>query len=488
MAGRLHLSGVVDVDFLILRMLPHPLAPLVRTVCSSWASAIPRYGLSADRDDDDYVADDLALYLAGQGCLHSLMWICQCDAPFGLVVSFLSRLIMHGKPEYLEWALDVSGRFQRITEEDAVFVCNLIAHQGKLDLLDWALSRKDFGRPAMVEISQHGCAAAISWALKRGVSCSSGAYASVVMSNDVNLLDSLWNHEVLLPARNPYCVFDATLPESVAAETGNIAALRWLNSKTTYHIDRRSATEFAASAGHMEVLHWLADNNLLYTEDVGPCVGAARSNHQEILRWLHYDRRCPWDSTVADAAAENGHLLLLCWLCSQNCPYDVHRVMNRGIWGGCIHIMEWAMTNGGLWDQHALLQAALYGRLEALRWCRAHGARWDEHICSIVCRAGQNVVLRWLLSEEGGARELLDETCIWVASLNGHLRTVKILVGAGCPMGADAIRFALANRHFKVVDFLHGKGCPLPDTKSTIDHTPTSASGLTTVSDWPYSD
>lgn len=51
-----------------------------------------------------------------------------------------------------------------------------------------------------------------------------------------------------------------------------------------------------ARGGHLEVLQWLRSEECPYDE--GACRAAARSGHLEVLQWLRSDDECPWDIIV----------------------------------------------------------------------------------------------------------------------------------------------------------------------------------------------
>lgn len=484
---RLGLSGIADVDMLILCLLPDALAPLLRTVCSSWASSIPRHGLSPDRDDYDYIPEDLPLYLAEQGLFSSLKWLSRCAAPFGDTIPFLSKLVMHGKPKYLEWALDASGRFHRITEEDAISVCNLMARWGKLDLLDWALSRDDFGKCAMVGISEFGHATSIVWALIHGVPCSWRAYTTAAEYDDIDLLYLLSAYAIPLSPPDGVTINDRERPEYAAAKSGSIAVLEWLRSLPCYFIRPHPPTIAAAAAGHMEVLRWLAKNKLLHTRDPLPCILAARYDNREILRWMHFDKGCPWHEAIASEAARSGHSSLFFWLYSQGCPYKLQDVMSCATNSAHTDIIEWCVSKGARWDPLSLNRAAESGHLETLRWCRARGALWDENICKSAVCGNQIAVLRWLVSEEGGARNLLDPGCVASASRRGQIKVVKILVRAGCPMNSEAIQVASQNGDLNIVRLLSEEGCPMPRFGISLVPILIGTAKTFMILDWLYS-
>ena len=67
---------------------------------------------------------------------------------------------------------------------------------------------------------------------------------------------------------------------------------------------------FAAMNGHLEILKWARTNQCPWNEDT--CACAAKNGHLEILKWARANQ-CPWDEETCRRAANNGHL---------GCPWD----------------------------------------------------------------------------------------------------------------------------------------------------------------------
>ena len=83
-----------------------------------------------------------------------------------------------------------------------------------------------------------------------------------------------------------------------------------------------------------------------------------------------------FDLTMALAAAEDGHLELVQWLCGEG-GFDVDgRGMNSAAWHGHLEVVKWLRGEGCPWSRHVCYWAVRNGHLEVLRWARANGCPW----------------------------------------------------------------------------------------------------------------
>ena len=124
--------------------------------------------------------------------------------------------------------------------------------------------------------------------------------------------------------------------------------------------------------------------------------------------WQHCSHY--WRTLIIDyflhlllASAENGHLELLKWCRSNQCPWH---------WETCRY-------------------AAACGHLEVLKWCRVNGCQWDEKVCT-------------------------------AASKNGHLELLKWARLNGCPWDKITYENRVENRNPALVRYLEDEGCPRP--------------------------
>jgi len=83
------------------------------------------------------------------------------------------------------------------------------------------------------------------------------------------------------------------------------------------------------------------------------CSGAAVGGHLDLLRWAH-SMECPWDESTCAAAAL----------------------------GGRVDVIEFARSKGCPWNSWSCCQAAMGGHLDVLQFLRRNGCPWCEETCA----------------------------------------------------------------------------------------------------------
>jgi len=79
------------------------------------------------------------------------------------------------------------------------------------------------------------------------------------------------------------------------------------------------------------------------------------------------DLSFPW---TCEAAAQRGDLVMLQWLRSQGCPWDVE-TCNNAAKEGHFEVLQWARSQGCPWEPDTCWEAAVHGHLDILRWLRS---------------------------------------------------------------------------------------------------------------------
>jgi len=82
----------------------------------------------------------------------------------------------------------------------------------------------------------------------------------------------------------------------------------------------------AARNGHLDILQWARTNDCPWNK--WTCSNAARNGHLEILQWTR-KHGCPWSRWTCIYAARNGHLEILQWAIANGCDHNNVEVNKR---------------------------------------------------------------------------------------------------------------------------------------------------------------
>ena len=175
-----------------------------------------------------------------------------------------------------------------------------------------------------------------------------------------------------------------------AAAVALTALMRWAKDEKSLPLRRgtfaycaprlclREACSLAARGGHLEVLEWLHSTECPC--DSATCCAAAAGGHLEVLRWLH-GTGCRWDSTsTCEAAAAGGHLATLKWLHNTGCPWD-EDTCYAAARGGYLEALKWLHNTGCPWNSHTCRAAAARGDLDVLKWLHNTRCPWGSYTC-----------------------------------------------------------------------------------------------------------
>ncbi|KAL6054795.1 Ankyrin repeat domain containing protein [Balamuthia mandrillaris] len=175
----------------------------------------------------------------------------------------------------------------------------------------------------------------LSWARCVGAELNEGTCAMAAGAGQLRLLKWLRRHNV------PWN--KSTWDE--AAQNGHLEVLKWIKAKGcpwSKRVYKRSV-----ASGRLDLLQWLRweDQDLarprFWSQEA--YVEAAAKGHVHVLEWLGGEPR-EWDRCIK-AAVEKGHMDVILYLHSLNCPQLAHRA---GWWGaryGRIDVLEWALEN-----------------------------------------------------------------------------------------------------------------------------------------------
>jgi hypothetical protein len=107
---------------------------------------------------------------------------------------------------------------------------------------------------------------------------------------------------------------------SEAADTGNLALVRWLREVKKFDWNEWTINA-AAKLGHLHIVTYCMEQKCPRTKLA--CACAAKSGHLDILKYLH-ENGAPWDSWTCYYARENNHLECLVYALDNGCQNDKH--------------------------------------------------------------------------------------------------------------------------------------------------------------------
>ena len=163
--------------------------------------------------------------------------------------------------------------------------------------------------------------------------------------------------------------------------------LQWL---VPDHVARQAAKTWPGGDEALTFLTMphLYGHNIKYTLNIPHMARvAASAGLIPMLEWLNYQSWAmggnPCDHAVAlSAAAGNGHLACLKWMCAKNPMWHtrdrVESVLHAAAGGGHIEVARWLMENGVQVDQVAVQAAATKGHVPMLVDMLDKGAMWNQ--------------------------------------------------------------------------------------------------------------
>lgn len=152
----------------------------------------------------------------------------------------------------------------------------------------------------------------------------------------------------------------------------------------------------------------------------------------DLLEWVknkqnHNKYDFSWDEKIYVRAAQFGHLDILNYAYTNNCPTESNEIglaYMHAAQNGFLDILKWLIANikyTGLWDKYVCVYAAKYGHLDVLKWFRTQFSKnqcpMDIYTCAFAAEGGHLNVLKWLRDNRCPWNEL---TCTYAAA-NGHL-------------------------------------------------------------------
>jgi len=172
------------------------------------------------------------------------------------------------------------------------------------------------------------------------------------------------------------------------------------------------------------------------------CSRVALTNKLELLKWIREEKKCKWDESTIDLAANKGNLEVLKYCVANECPINVFT---------CAY-------------------AALDGQLECLKYLQKEGkAPWNWQTAAWAAHKGHLHILEYLhlhileYRVECKKFEVYGFHSCRYAAKNGHLDCLKYLhETAKAPWDSEAVYYAHNYNHSECLQYLLDNNCPLP--------------------------
>jgi hypothetical protein len=181
-------------------------------------------------------------------------------------------------------------------------------------------------------------------------------------------------------------------------------------------------------------------------------IAAAKEGHLDILQWAK-SNECPWDSSIlfpAAARCKGSNVDLFQWCLDQQCPFDEDSIL-AACNDGNFEFIKFAKSNGFSIESihsHTLQEfAASRGNLEVILWAIKQAKPRvirSLQILDFAAFAGQIHILEWLETVESTERlagmieTLASGHTLRSAAMYGHVGVLKWAVNHGYQW--DAIR------------------------------------------------
>jgi hypothetical protein len=106
---------------------------------------------------------------------------------------------------------------------------------------------------------------------------------------------------------------------------------------------------------------------------------AGEHGHPHVCEYV-LEQQCPYDESVCEFAAGNGHADTLRWLREKNFPWNREGMRTAAARSGSVDILQYLVQQGAQWNADELTdmlsRAASRNKLAAAQWLRQKGAEW----------------------------------------------------------------------------------------------------------------
>ena len=278
---------------------------------------------------------------------------------------------VQGHFEVLEWA--VAGGCPMCDS-----ILDLAALSGKIEIVDWLVKTKGLvvEERTVQMAAKGGHLPLLKEFVNRGYQLNVSVSSAAAESGNLELVQ--WVHAQ--GCRN------IEFAVSRAVGEGHLHVVQWLLQKGYSSLIEPDAVHQAGEHGYLEGLLWLLKNNYPLSSDPENTVEesflfladmAVEWDHPELLEYVSH--KVQFNESIAENAAEHGHLETLKWLRSLNppCPWskDLYwRTLEKeNHW----EIIAWAFKNGCPVDTEFTDEVFDSHPIKTFKWLINQGFPWD---------------------------------------------------------------------------------------------------------------
>ncbi|KAL2917903.1 hypothetical protein HK105_202316 [Polyrhizophydium stewartii] len=281
--------------------------------------------------------------------------------------------------------------------------------------------------------------------------------------------DAVWLLEDLICARK--AVRPSAWLAGIAAQHGNLDAVRFLHSLTPAETWCKTVLDGAAASGNLDLVVWLATNRREGFSHAA-MAAAAQNGHLHVVQWLHDNRDDGCSPFAMSWAAQGGHVHVLEWFTLHASPvttgsaladeFDGHEFVRyrRSNIEACSPLTISAVARNG----HVAVLEFLRARFPrcfvelpqdafnevadvlVLTWLHAHGLIVEpESLLERLVDRGDAACIRWLCTTFSLriTQSLFDKACG-----RNELRLARWMLEAGCVrLTEQRVAAAVASRN-----------------------------------------
>ncbi len=244
-----------------------------------------------------------------------------------------------------------------------------------------SLGWNNSGADVCLAAATHGHLAALKWARAEGAYWGDNTFAAAAQGGHRHILQYMIQQKA--PHDEQVC--------SMTAARGDLDTLRWLLEEHNFPCGVQTFAS-ATSAGHLHIIQYLHQLGCIWPGDV--LSNAARSGNVDLLQWMvTTNNDLHIDPNICQSAAVSGNVQMLEYCMSTFNAKLNSTVADAAADRGHLHVLAWLHEHAGPISNSTCTLAAVSGHLEILKWTRQHGFTPSALACTL---ARNHSIREWL--------------------------------------------------------------------------------------------